>query len=163
MFFTPSLLCSTSQCYGSLDASFSFPLAELHRFVESPPCPVGKRSSHMVVSSSVGSPPNSGFEKIAAGKRCRRALLQGSPANDPVDSASMADAYNHSFWNSLDAKDTLRYGRSAHKHRLRLNKNFLGQLMNWAKLQPHFLKLANLQPLRMSWTPASYWTKGKSC
>ncbi|KAI5083895.1 hypothetical protein GOP47_0000064 [Adiantum capillus-veneris] len=88
MFFTPSLLCSTSQCYGSLDASFSFPLAELHRFVESPPCPVGKRSSHMVVSSFVGSPPNSGFEKIAAGKRCRRALLQGSPANDPVDSAS---------------------------------------------------------------------------
>ncbi|KAI5075674.1 hypothetical protein GOP47_0009750 [Adiantum capillus-veneris] len=41
----------------------------------------------MVVSSSAESPPNSGFEEIAAGKRCRRALLQGSTASDPVGSA----------------------------------------------------------------------------
>ncbi|KAI5055962.1 hypothetical protein GOP47_0029483, partial [Adiantum capillus-veneris] len=59
----------------------------LHRFVESPPCPAGKRSSHLVVSSSVGSPPDPAFEEIATGKRCRRALLQGSPSIDPVGSA----------------------------------------------------------------------------
>ncbi|KAI5070330.1 hypothetical protein GOP47_0014673, partial [Adiantum capillus-veneris] len=61
-------------------------LSELRRFVESPPCPAGERSSHLVVLSSAGSPPSPGFEETAAGKRCRRALLQGSSAIDPASS-----------------------------------------------------------------------------